>query len=324
MRTVLAIGLRDDPHIAAVGLAIRDLGVNYFLFDPSEGEGVPLLSQAEEALGVLTRPDGHSLDLSSVDTVFCRYAIDGIRPSAELPDIQKYGVAEQLQSFLAPLRSIGTERWINDPWMEARSDCKILQRNLAGSLGMRTPSQVISNDLTVIETFFGSCECVVKPLSDTSLGITSNDAYCDRPIPTSQFLAPYTAKFEAALAREHHSDGTPLLVQEKIDKKADLRCMVIDEEVHCFAIPYAEGEAIDFRITPCKEIAPFELSSITKERLIELNRHLHIRYSACDLLLSQSGEEVFLEANVSGNWLFCDVVTDMPVTRSIARKLVAA
>ena len=119
------------------------------------------------------------------------------------------------------------------------------------------------------------------------------------------------------------SDGTPLLIQEKISKKADLRCMVVDNDVHAFAIPYIEGEQIDFRIAPLKDIKPYKLSEKTERYLVKLNGQLSVRYSACDLVLSHTGEEVFLEANVSGNWLFCDVATDVRVTRDIAAKLLS-
>lgn len=319
-RIVFAIGLRDDPHICAVGLAVNEMGGEYFHFDPSDGDW-PVLTQVGDCSGTLAWADGRTVSMGQVGSIFCRYAIDSLRPASDLRDLQKYGMYERLQGMLAPLRSIETSRWINDPWIEARSDCKIFQRDLAKTLGLTVPSQVVGSDLEEIEDFFGAAACVIKPLSDTSLGVTADEVFCDRSIPTVDFLTPYTVEFDLARAKETASDGTPLLVQERIAKKADLRCMVIDDSVHAFAIDYVEGRPIDFRIAPADKIRLAEITIETSKRLVTLNRKLQVRYSACDLVLSQAGEEVFLEANVSGNWLFCDVAHDMRVTRDIAGKL---
>jgi hypothetical protein len=320
-KAVLAIGLRDDPHVQAVGLAVSELGADFILWDPSEDE-VLLFTCANHSLGSLVWLDGKTLFIDSIVSVFCRYAIDGLRPSAEISDLRRYGMFEKLQGFFAALRCIGSDRWINDPWMEARSDCKILQRHLAQKLGLRTPKQIISNDISEIQDYFAGLPSVVKPLSDTSLGVTKDEAFCNRPISSSNFVAPFTARFDATLASGILSDGTPLLVQEEIEKVADLRCMVLDNYVESFAIEYVKGQPIDFRIAQIGRVESFELKPETKDQLIALNHELKVRFSACDLILSRGGEEVFLEANVSGNWLFCDIANDMRVTREIARKLV--
>jgi glutathione synthase/RimK-type ligase-like ATP-grasp enzyme len=319
-RLVLAIGLRNDPHVRAVGLAVSEIGGRYFVFDPSEDD-FPTLSQAGDLLGCWNWKDGRSLNMEEVDSVFCRYAIDSLRPNDELPDLQKYAAFEQLQGALAPLRSIRPTRWMNDPWMEARSDCKVMQRNWARALGLRTPDQAISSNLDDIQAHLGSRAAIVKPISDASLGITMDGVFCERAITTDQFLAPYTAAFDIGQARAVRSDGTPLLVQEKIAKRADLRCMVVDQRVHAFAFFYKAGEPVDFRssVTGFGEIV--QLRSETKQALVALNFEMGIRYSACDLILSESGEEIFLEANVAGNWLFCDIHHDMAVTKDIAQRL---
>jgi len=321
---VLSIGIKDDPHITAVNLAIEEIGGSVVLFDPSDDEGLPQFLQGRPESGQYIWADGRCLDFDKVQSVFCRYAIDSLRPAANLPDLEKFGALERLQGILAPLRAVPSTNWINDPWLEARADCKIFQRTVAKSLGLHVPIQIISNNLDEIETSFGDLECVVKPLSDTSLGVTSDDVYCERIIPTDNFLAPFTTTFDFAVARSCRSDGTPLLIQEKIPKCADLRCMIVDDDVYAFAIPYSEGQPVDFRIAPVNSIQPYRLSAATQERLVALNRILNVRYSACDLLLTAAGKEIFLEANVSGNWLFCDIIHDMQITRDIARKLLGA
>lgn len=319
---VLVIGIEEDVHVRAVNLALSDAGVGYVHLDPTDDGRLPVFTHVGESLGELIWEDGTTLAMEQVGSVFCRFAIDSLRPSPELPDIQKYGAFERLQGLLAPLRAIETTRWINDPWLEARADCKILQRGLAKSLGLVVPKQIISHDVDAIESFFGGTPCVVKPLSDTSIGVTQNEVYCDRLIPTADFAAPYTAAFVPSIAHSTASDGTPLLVQERIIKVADLRCIVIDDDVHAFMIPYRDGAPIDFRATKVERVQPYALDPATLKGLIALNRLMHVRYSACDLLLSPHGEEIFLEANVAGNWLFCDVANGMKVTRDLAQKLI--
>ena len=320
-QTVLAIGLKGDPHIQAVGLAVVEAGGEYVLFDPSTDDS-PLFSQIGDEKGhwALSK-EADVLDFELVSSVFCRFAIDSVRPDSNLGDVEKFGVLERLQAALVPLRSIRPERWMNDPWLEARADCKVMQRNLASALGLRTPRQAISSSLDELEAYFAGTRCVVKPLSDASFGVTADGAFCERSILSDRFRAPYTADFDFRVAREVPSDGTPLLIQERVEKQADIRCMVVDDDVHAFVIRYRTGDPIDFRLAPLTDVKTITLSRETNTALVSLNQEMGIRFSACDLILSQGGDEVFLEANVSGNWLFCDIHHNMSVTRDVARKL---
>lgn len=261
--------------------------------------------------------------MDTVTAVFCRYAIDSIRPSQSASDMERYGLAERLQAALSSLRSIDTCQWINDPWLEARADCKVHQRSVAVRLGLRTPRQIISSDVGRLRNFSSGMQCVVKPISDSSFGIVDGNPYCDRPIPSSEFLAPYTIEFDVESVLNVSHDGTPLLVQERVAKIADLRCIVLDDAVYCFSMPYRSGNPIDFRASKIESIIEYDIPTSVAGKLSKMNRCLGVRYSACDLLLTDDGNVYFLEANVSGNWLFCDIKHGMKVTRAIARSLLS-
>ncbi len=86
-------------------------------------------------------------------------------------------------------------------------------------------------------------------------------------------------------------------------------------------MPYQAGQPIDFRTVATDRIEKTQIGRETRRALIALNKEMGVRYSACDLILTEDGEEIFLESNVAGNWLFCDIHHDMGVTKDMARKL---
>lgn len=60
-----------------------------------------------------------------------------------------------------------------------------------------------------------------------------------------------------------------------------------------------------------------ELPKIISARCIELVHKLGRQFGAIDLLLTPNGKYMFLEVNPTGQWLWIEVVTGMPLLSSM-------
>ena len=80
---------------------------------------------------------------------------------------------------------------------------------------------------------------------------------------------------------------------------------------------------MDWRKNQTKSImSPFELSSKTKKNLLSFHKDANLKYCAYDFIVNKNNEEIFLEANSSGQWLFlCDEVANR-ITHNIATSLI--
>ncbi len=68
---------------------------------------------------------------------------------------------------------------------------------------------------------------------------------------------------------------------------------------------------LDIRSLELRELDHFvyDLSRETKEKILKLVKHYKLHFSALDLLATSDGEEVFLELNPNGQWLWLEIVT---------------
>jgi glutathione synthase/RimK-type ligase-like ATP-grasp enzyme len=151
--------------------------------------------------------------------------------------------------------------------------------------------------------------------------LIGDNFYFERPIPSSEFLAPYTRELRPDILSSLEVDDTPGLIQAKVEKIFDVRAVVVDNNVLAYALHQHDAESVDFRLNEITRVQPIGLPNHVAEGLTNLVRDMHLRFAACDLILGVDGQFTFLEANVSGNWLFCELNDDFRITKSIARSL---
>lgn len=112
----------------------------------------------------------------------------------------------------------------------------------------------------------------------------------------------------------------PMIFQEEIIDKRDVRILLVDEEAFAFAIDAGPGE-VDWRragrdvaITPIT--APPEVID-TCQSYLEV---LGLRYGAFDFAVNVN-RYVFLECNQNGEWGWLQRATGVPVAEAIANAL---
>jgi hypothetical protein len=325
--TVLIIALESDLHADAIVHQLNSLGARVARIDPTVDRTLP--KEVRIRFGSCTQtewefPNGERLCFSSLTGVLCRYAIDKLTPVESSPLVQ-FSLSEELAAMLAPLRMIEPRRWINDPWLEARADCRILQAHEARLAGLSVPPFVVSSRYSDLIEFDSAQEhgSVIKPISDTPLALVGGKFVEPSSLKTGQFSAPYAAVFAPLdVANTPQVDGTPSLLQARVRKKLDVRATVVDSRVFAAAMPVEPGAPVDFRIAADTQAVPCSLPEGIQRSLVTLVATLRLRFASCDLVVDANEQIYFLEANVSGNWLWTETGANLAISRTIAEALI--
>lgn len=221
-------------------------------------------------------------------------------------------------------------RWINNPYIEEKIDNKIYQHQFAIKHGLKVPDTLITNNASKVKEFFNkhNGEIVIKQLSDISLidenPFVNEDGYND-----IEFKGFYTSAVTVSDLKnldDYFGPGSsPVLLQQKLDKKSEIRVTVVGDKLFSYRIFSQENDLskVDFRhvddLRTEKCVIPNEISS----KLIKMLKDWKISFAAIDLVETLFGEIFFLEANVVGNWLWLEQEQNgSEIAKSIAELLV--
>lgn len=118
---------------------------------------------------------------------------------------------------------------------------------------------------------------------------------------------------------------SPAIYQELIPKKFDLRVTVVGKKIFAVAIDSQSdpAAAIDWRRTENPKLPhhPIVLPTKLSDQLLILMDSLRLTFAGIDMILSESGEYVFLEVNPSGQWLWLDEMLGCGISDAIAKWL---
>jgi glutathione synthase/RimK-type ligase-like ATP-grasp enzyme len=194
---------------------------------------------------------------------------------------------------------------------------KSSQLALAGSIGFELPDTLITNGPEAFLDFYDrhSGRIITKPYDDAwppSADGEEMGRYAD-PVSTRDVGYADAIRF------------APMITQEYVAKRLELRVTVVGREVFAAAIHSQESNHARFdwrrydRSSTRHE--PYELPSEVAERCVEIVERLGLSYGAIDLILTPDGRYVFLEVNPSGQWLWIEEVTGLPISEALCSLL---
>lgn len=252
------------------------------------------------------RWQAHQLQPSDVAAVVFR------RPKAFEPRVagdeyQVYHVAnewaEVWEGFLA---HIPIEAWINHPSRNFRASHKIEQLSRAFQYGLHVPDSLVTNDQMEAEEF---CKrqpngIIVKPLA--SGYIERSDQAKDTIIYTNQLAA-------RDLVHLKDIESCPVLFQERIEKRLDVRITVVDDECEAVGlrcIGSDDRQQLDIRRDNMQDVEYLHIDfpESIREKTIRLVSGYGLRFAAVDFAVRDDGAWVFLEINPNGQWAWLDLV----------------
>ena len=247
------------------------------------------------------------VDLSSIRSVWMRQPI---WPAFDIsPEVSEV-LQNQWRAAIRGMASLGAS-WINPIDAGLAAESKILQLATAKDVGFDVPSTCVSSDIEFIRRFADANRgrLVVKAL----------DAPLIEEGGGSRFV--YTSRLDLEMLNGRNDpELVPMIFQEEIIGKKDIRIVVIDEEVFAFTIA-GNPRDIDWRRAGrAAVVTATDTPTQVKSRCIRFLSSLGLRFGAFDFAVNDE-HYAFLECNQNGEWGWLQRATGAPIATSIANAL---
>lgn len=196
-----------------------------------------------------------------------------------------------------------------------RARNKFEQLSVAQKIGLEIPKTLITNDPLVAREFIKGIEVsVVKSVGGYGRKVKGG------------FESVYTNVVTPEILKNLESIRlAPVCIQEKIEKKFELRVTVVDERIFSCRIDsqISERTKVDWRRydPPKTPHRAWEIGSQIQEKLLAIMKYFKIRFAAFDLIVTPEDRTVFLEMNPSGQFVWIELLTGMPITDTLIDEL---
>ncbi|TSD02816.1 MAG: hypothetical protein Athens071416_455 [Parcubacteria group bacterium Athens0714_16] len=210
-------------------------------------------------------------------------------------------------------------KWINHPESNRVADNKIFQLRLAQQLGLHVPKTIVTNNTEEVLDFYKHIEpkqLIYKTLSHPFISETAET-----------FRSVFTSHLEISQQTMESIKFAPCLIQEQIDKDHELRITVIGDRLFTARIFSQDtlSTTIDWRRDQHKIKLRQELATLDPniERLcFQLLKQLNLIFGTIDMIVTPTGEHVFLEVNPNGQWLWIETILGAPISDALITELV--
>lgn len=310
---ILILSNETDIHATLVRDTIRARGANVDILDT--GDFPARTRMVMEPGGTpgrrLMHTPGGTIDLSKVRAVWWRRPQPyGLHEDITDPVMEKFTLHEIDEAIEGLYLTLDAE-WFNIPAKDACAARKMWQLDVARDAGLVTPRTLITNDPAEARAF-ARTEGITKTIYKPFQGL--EEAWRE-----TRLLKPEELEQLGAVKY------APVIFQECIDAVADLRVTVVGDQIFPAAIDSTSAEyKVDFRMEKDMRITPTALRPETEAGIRALMRRMGLSYGAIDFRRRPNGEEVFLEINPAGQWLFVEDATHQPITEAIADWLIRA
>lgn len=211
-----------------------------------------------------------------------------------------------LRAFLETTSAI----WMNHPDSNSIASSKPRNLKIASEIGLKVPQTLISSDSVEISTWLKKHDdCIIKAIS---YGLMEKKNSAEMAF-TQRLPKNFNTK-------ENILPGVPILLQEEIEKQADIRVTLVGNNVFSAILPQ-EGNEIDWRKRNNAKWNLFKLPKHIEQKCVRVCRKLQLEFAAIDLVKSTSDEYLFLELNPNGQWVWIEEETKLPISDSIVEHL---
>lgn len=208
---------------------------------------------------------------------------------------------------------------VNDISASTISSAKLFQLKVAKKLGFTIPNTLVSSKKATIKKFIKTHEnqCAIKSITNVNR------------VSTPKVIDYFTHKLTLDYFCEYYKKkelNYPLMVQEYIEKKYELRITVIGNKIFPIAIYSQQNDKskTDYRIYEMDKIPHIEvkLPKPIEDLCFNLCRKLRLQYGAIDMAVTPKDEYIFFEINPGGQYLWLEDQTGVPLSEAMANLLV--
>jgi hypothetical protein len=333
-RLVLIVAPADDPHAHAVAIRVEQLGgdgikpvfvdtatlssLSRVSLEPSRLVGGELLvsrplpgayrATIPSSPALLTR---QRISLRDVHAIWWRRPARPIPgpelTTASLREFSSFNAFEAFKGLVSSFSSSITV--INEPYTERRAANKILQLQVAHSVGLKVPQTLVSNDSRRIRSFVerewgGGREVIYKTVTLTRSAQQSTQLFD-----------------QDAICQLDSARHCPTIFQRRA-AGVDVRVTVVGKRLFAFEQdPKGRDSGVDGRFDEF-DCVKMEVPEDTCRKVLRMQRDLGLAFGAYDFKKGEDGELVFLEVNPTGQWLWAELQARLRIAEAVAAALI--
>lgn len=222
------------------------------------------------------------------------------------PFDREFACREWKAAFDSILRS-QVEHWVNRPEADFLAAGKPHQLLTARAVGLQVPKTLLSNRQEQVQPFLEACdgEVIFKTMRTHP-----------RRFLETRVLTPEALKYLPFLQM------APCIFQQRIRAKVDLRVTIVGPQMFTCAIHSPDSAyPVDSRLDMGVKHEAIDLDPALERQLRALMERLGLTYGAVDLMVTPDDEVYFLEVNPGGQFLYVEMLTQLPISRAFAELL---
>jgi glutathione synthase/RimK-type ligase-like ATP-grasp enzyme len=260
--------------------------------------------------------DGGEIDSDDIDAVLYRHLHLREAPFILAPKARELAESELRATLEGALLAVDAY-WLNHPYANRLARNKPLQLALAACEGLTVPETRITDDPEEIRALHRrwSGGLVAKLVGGQLVAPKVDEQY----VVHTTLVEEEDLRSDAALA------ACPAIYQRRVEKAFDLRVTVVGERLFACRIDSQGSErgAVDWRQAgpDSLPIHQCELDGEIAGKCLALMRRLGLDLAGLDLIVTPEGETVFLEVNATGQWLWVQEATGLPIASAIVDQL---
>lgn len=292
----LFITNRDDISIEYLISKLRNLNSDYLRINSDDLNKISF--EINPNGSYLCHISNEIFELDSVKTIFFR-RIPSKFENSDNDNDSPYLNNERKHFLEGVFLSLNQAKWINPMFSTQIAERKIFQLRLAKQFGLIIPKTIITNNSKKADEFLKSNKSsIIKPVSN-GLQVLKDKTYS---IYTSVIESTFFENYEREIIFE-----TPVLLQEKIQNKYDIRVTIIGDNIFSVAINKLNKNEVDWRKPEVeKKYSLIQLPKNIEKKLFQYHKHLNLVYSAIDLIQTEDNQFIFLEINPVGEWVWLE------------------
>jgi hypothetical protein len=315
---VMVVTQSENIAVAPVIQALQSGGGEVFRFDTDLYPTAYRLSVWQGASGprsILECAD-YTLDLHQLGAIW----FETVEAAYHLPTMEPDVRAVVLRETAAVVDGLGStlDAFQLDPVLNRDGAySKLRQHRLATEVGLEIPRTLVTNDADAVRSFFRDCPGgLITKMHKRFVRIVDVNG---QEVTTEQ-VTP-TPVTEADL---HSLDGLhlcPMIFQEEVPKKVELRVMVVGHQVFTAELDSQAMPATRYSWQNdqyANDWRPSELPERVAAKVRDLLTRLGLNYSACDLIRTPDDRYVFLELNARGKYVLVEETAGLRVSEAIA------
>lgn len=252
-----------------------------------------------------------SINLSDISAVWLRH-FDYCLIQSNNSDLCTAFIFQQWNDALQILYSRMENKWINSLHATNMTNNRITQLTYAKRAGFKIPSTLITNDPQRARSFYRdhNGDIILKALHHHDIEVNK------------KIYSIYSRHINSKdLSNISNLIYAPCILQERIPNYGELRVTVIQDKVFSSKLGSETStlNCYDIHRIPLSKLPqkPIELGNDLNTRCIKFIKSLGLKYGAIDFVMGKDEELFFLEVNPSGDWLWIERQTKLPITRYV-------